>query len=255
MEDYIPLMRYPSFERVSTESDLPEIVDVYPATNVLTHSSAELFWWLGPLPTIRRLLDACPRLTTFKLVIPDGERYGGEVSEDVALQPLVGPHELVTALRETHKQTLETLHLDFRHYYDLSEGNFLVDIEETGDAPENYVYPSFREFESLSHMTIEFEKLVKLEHLPASLKRLELQNCHTEDLSRSYLRDLVRLKEMRCPLIEQVRVTGTEYSAEGVGRVREYAEELEIPVHASADGRHLVFQSVGYGLEILIHAE
>jgi hypothetical protein len=255
MEDYIPLMRYPSFERFSTESDLPEIVDVYPATNMLTHSAAELFWWLGPLPTMRRLLDACPRLTTFKLVIPDGGRYGGKVSEDVASQPLVGPRELVVALRETHKQKLETLHLDFRHYYDLSEEDFLVDMEQTGDEPENYVYPSFREFESLSHMTIEYEKLVKLEHLPASLKRLELQNCHTEDLSRSYLHDLVRLKEMRCPLIEQVRVTGTEYSAEGIERIREHAEALEIPVHASADGRHLGFRSVGYGLEILIRAE
>ena len=67
---------------------------------------------------MRRLLDACPRLTLFKLVIPDGARYKWQW--DVGYQSLVAPRELVEALLDTHRQNLQSLELDFHHHYDLS---------------------------------------------------------------------------------------------------------------------------------------
>ncbi|KAF9690701.1 hypothetical protein EKO04_011435 [Ascochyta lentis] len=81
---------------------------------------------------------------------------------DVAHHPLVTPRALTIALLETHRKTLETLYLDFHHYYDLSDPELREEIEDAGYRfDESYcTYPSFRAFERLAHLTIEFEKLV-----------------------------------------------------------------------------------------------
>src|SRR4051794_13083984 len=99
-------MQYPSFEKFSSESDVPATPRGSRAINTLIHTAAELLWCTRPLSTIRRLLDACPGLTRFKLIIPDGSRY--RWSWDVSYEPLVAPRELVKALLETHRQTLQT---------------------------------------------------------------------------------------------------------------------------------------------------
>ncbi|CAN9092719.1 unnamed protein product [Alternaria alternata] len=157
---------------------------------------------------MKALLYACPRLTVFKLIIPDGRRHDC-MMWDVAYQPLVCPRDMVKALLENHRRILETLHLDFRYYYDLGDPGFQQDLWETGVGPDDYICPSFRDFEHLSHLTIEFEKLAKLGDLPVSLKLLKLQRCQFADLDATYLQDLARLKETWCPVIEHVENSGT----------------------------------------------
>ena len=242
-------MHYPAFERFSTESDVSDVAGERPATNTVTHTVAELFWSLGPLSIMKALLYACPRLTVFELVIPDGRRHDC-MMWDVAYQPLVCPRDLVKALLENHRRTLETLHLDFRYYYDLGDPIFRQDLLETGVGPDDYIYPSFRDFEHLSRLTIEFEKLAKLGDLPLSLKLLKLQRCQFADLDATYLQDLARLKETWCPVIEHVEVSGLEVTDDAFVRIREHAIFLDLPIHVSTNGRHLLFQNVGYHLEI-----
>ena len=242
-------MHYPAFERFTTESDVSDIAGECPATNTVTHTVAELFWSLGPLSIMKALLYACPRLTVFKLILPDGRRHDC-MMWDVAYQPLVCPRDLVKALLENHRRTLETLHLDFRYYYDLGDPIFRQDLWETGVGPDDYICPSFRDFEHLSHLTIEFEKLAKLGDLPSSLKLLKLQRCQFADLDATYLQDLARLKEIWCPVIEHVEVSGHEVTDHAFVRIREHAIFLDLPLHVSTDGRHLLFQNVGYHLEI-----
>jgi hypothetical protein len=238
MEDYIPLMGYPSFEKFSTYSDAdgwesePLQSGWSRSNNTLTHSTVELCWCLGPLPVMEQLLAACHGLTVFRFDIPNETRYRS--AWDVASQPVVAPRALVTALQETQKSTLETLHLDFHAYYNLSDPDFQEDLAETGEGPDDYIYPSFRAFKCLSHMTIEFEKLVKLADLPASLKLLVLQGCRFEtDLDAPYLEDLVRMKEMWCPLIESVDIRGYDPLDDGTRKVLELARSLNI--HAALD--------------------
>ncbi|KAH9882990.1 hypothetical protein J1614_000356 [Plenodomus biglobosus] len=202
IEDYLPLMRFPLFEKFSSESDVPNTPDGSCAVNTLTHIAAELFWCIGPLSTMEKLLQTCPHLTVFKLIIPNGTRY--RWLWDVGYKPLVGPRELVKALLQTHRQNLQTLHLDFHHHYDLSGPELREEVERLEDC--DYTYPSFRDFESLTHMAIEFEKLVKVRDLPASLEQLDLHHCHFADLDRAFLSDLIRLKDKWCPVIKSVIV-------------------------------------------------
>jgi hypothetical protein len=78
-------------------------------------------------------------------------------------------------------------------------------------------------------MTIEFERLITLADLPASLKFLILQGCRFEThLDAPYLRDLVRMKEMWCPLIEHVDIRGYDPFDDGARKVLELAESLNI---------------------------
>lgn len=239
-------MRYPSFEKFSSESDVPATPGQSPATNTLTHTAAELFWCTGPLSTIKRLLDACPGLTLFRLIVPNGSRY--KWSWDVGYQPLVAPRELVKALLETHRQTLQTLDLDFHHYYDLSDPELLEEIHNLEDC--DYTYPSFRTFDRLSHLTIEFEKLVKVGDLPASLERLDLRFCHFANLDEAYLSDLVRLRDTWCPVIKVVDVSGWDETDDGIAVVREHARSLDLFVRASVDGQVLNILGVGCRLTI-----
>ncbi|KAF2182371.1 hypothetical protein K469DRAFT_636697 [Zopfia rhizophila CBS 207.26] len=253
IEDYIPFMRYPSFEEFSTESDVPDILGGSRAINTLTHSTVELLWCMAALPTMSRLLDACPRLTLFEFVIPDQSRYRWQ--SDVGYQPLVAPRDLVTTLLETHGHSLKTLHLDFHHFYGLSDLELREEVEDSGQRLEDcdYTYPSFRGFENLTRMTIEFEKLVKVRDLPASLESLNLYFCHFADLDKEYLSDLIRLKETWCPVIEYVTVSGWEKTNEGITTVREHARSLNAPVQVSADGRTLTFLGAGSHLQIQSH--
>ncbi|KAI1549429.1 hypothetical protein PtrSN002B_001812 [Pyrenophora tritici-repentis] len=206
IHDYIPFMEYPSFEKFSSENDVPDTPDEPYAINTLTRTAADLAWWSGAFYTMRRLLDACPRLTAFELIIPDESRYAWHF--DRAHQPVVTPRELVKALLDTHRQNLKSLTLDFHHIYDLSDPNLQDEIEDLEDC--NYTYPSFRGFKSLSHMSIEFEKLNKASHLPASLETLNLRFCRFDDLNTALLSDLVYLKYTWCPIIRVITVTGME---------------------------------------------
>ncbi|EUC30758.1 hypothetical protein COCCADRAFT_103024 [Bipolaris zeicola 26-R-13] len=246
IEDYMPLMQFPLFEKFSSESDVPNTPDGSCAVNTLTHMTAELFWCLGPLSTMKALLQTCPRLTVFKLIIPDGTRY--RWLWDVGYQPLVTPRDLVKALLQTHRQRLQTLHLDFHDHYNLRDPEILEDIERLEDFV--YTYPSFRDFESLTHMAIELEKLVRLQDLPMSLEHLDLSYCHFPDLNQASLIDLVQLKGKWCPAIKSVVVRGWETTSEGINAVREHATSLDISVHVAEDGRVLTILSGGYRLTI-----
>jgi hypothetical protein len=195
---------------------------------------------------MKKLLNTCPHLTVFKFVIPNIARF--RRTRDVGYEPLVTPRELVNALLQTHKQNLETLHLDFHHHYNLRDLEILEEEESLEDS--YYTYSSFRDFKSLSHMKIEFEKLIKLQHLPASLEKLDLQYCHLPELDRAFLSELVHLKEKWCPSIKSVIVSGWEETDQGITAVQDHARSLEIPVYVAADGRVLTIMRGGYHLTI-----
>ncbi|XPS81707.1 hypothetical protein M3J09_013635 [Ascochyta lentis] len=250
ISDYIPLIRYPSFAEFSTRSDISDTPCGSSATNTLTPSSAELLWCMGPSSKMHQLLNACSLLTRFKLIIPDWRRY--RHMSDVAHHPLVTPRALTIALLETHRKTLETLYLDFHHYYDLSDPELREEIEDAGYRfDESYcTYPSFRAFERLAHLTIEFEKLVHVRHLPDSLRSLNLQSCRFGDLDGGVLRNLVRLKETWCPALESVTLGGWEETNESVAAVRECLRALGVLVRVSLDGRVLMLLGVGFEVRI-----
>ncbi|KAI4701160.1 hypothetical protein J4E89_010736 [Alternaria sp. Ai002NY15] len=228
--DYIPLLRFPSFTSFSTENEASAGNDAHPATNVLTPLAIELWWSLGPLATMRQALEACPRLETFEFVVPDDNRHGGMLPVDIGSQPLVTPRDLGIALLEKHKATLKTLELHFNNYYDMRSAEFQQDMVLYGQDSYHYVYPSFRDFEMLSHMTIQFEKLTNLGHLPESLKHLKLQNCYFDtDLSEDCLRGMLKLKDTWCPLIKQLSFQGFNVS-EAMDMIREVARSLDLPI-------------------------
>lgn len=192
------------------------------------------------------LLQACPHLTVFKLIIPDGTRY--RWLWDVGYEPLVTPRDLVKALLQTHRQRLETLHLDFHDHYNLRHPELLAEVERLEDCV--YTYSSFRDFESLTGMAIEFEKLVRFRDLPMSLEHLDLSYCHFADLDRNFLSELIQLKDKWCPFIESVIVRGWEKTNEGINAVREHAISLGISVNVTVDKRSLTVLSGGYHLAI-----
>jgi hypothetical protein len=239
-------MRFPSFEKFSSESDVPDTLDGLCAVNTLTHTATELLWCIGPLITMERLLQACPCLTTFKLIIPDGTRY--KWLRDIGYKLLVTPRELVKTLLQTHRQNLHTLHLDFYHHYNLSNPELREEIEHLEDG--DYTYPSFRDFECLTHMAIEFEKLIKIQDLPASLEQLDLYYCHFVDLDKAFLLDLFQLKRTWCPEIQSVILSGCENTKEGISVVREHARSLDISSSVTIDGRTLTILGGGYRLII-----
>ncbi|KAI4905959.1 hypothetical protein J4E90_011034 [Alternaria incomplexa] len=121
-----------------------------------------------------------------------------------------------------------TVELHFNSYYDMRSAEFQEDMELYGKDSYHYVYPSFRDFEVLSHITIQFEKLTNLCHLPASLKYLKLQGCHfDENLNEDCLRGMLKLKDTWCPLIEQLHLQGFNVS-EAIGMIREVAKSLDL---------------------------
>ncbi|EMD97553.1 hypothetical protein COCC4DRAFT_148009 [Bipolaris maydis ATCC 48331] len=223
IKDYISLMQFPCFEKFFSESDVPNTPDGSCAVNTLTHMTAELLWCLGPLSTMEALLQICPHLTVFKLIIADGTRY-------------------------RWLQKLQTLYLDFHDYYNLRDPELIEEIEHLEDCV--YIYPSSRDFGSLTHMAIEFEKLVRFRDLPMSLEYLDLSYCHFADLDRACLIDMIQLKGKCCPVIKSVVVRGWETTNEGINAAREHARSLDIPVHVAEDGRALLVQSGGYHLTI-----
>ena len=239
-------MRYPSFEKFSSENDIARSTDRSCAVNNITHVAAELFWCMGPLSTMEKLLSACPRLEIFKFIIPDRARY--KWLWNVAYEPLVAPRELVTALLWTHWQSLQALYLDFHHHYSLGVPELLEEIERREDCV--YTYPSFRDSKSLTHMAIEFEKLVNLQDLPSSLEQLELHHCHFVDLDQAFLAALVWLKSKWCPRIDSVILCGLETADEGMNVVRSLASLLGILVQLTGHGRVLTILEGGYYLKI-----
>lgn len=218
--------------------------------NILTPSAIELWWSLGPLATMRQALDACPRLETFKLVLPDGRRHGGMLPEDIASQPLVSPQDLGMALLEKHKATLKTLELHFKCYYNMRDEVFQQNMEEHSEDSFHYVYPSFRDFEMLSYITIQFEKLTNLCHLPESLECLKLQDCYFDvDLSEDCLRGMLKLKDTWCPLIEQLSLQGFNVS-EAIDMIREVARSLDLRISESFGKGLLSFPNLWFDMEI-----
>jgi len=188
---------------------------------------------------MRQALEACPRLETFKFVIPDDKRHGGMLPVDIGSQPLVTPRDLGIALLEKHKATLKTLKLHYNSYYDMRSAEFQQDMELYGQDSYHYVYPSFRDFEVLSHITMQFGKLTNLCHLPESLECLKLQDCHFDvDLSEDCLRGMLKLKDTWCPLIEQLSLQGFNVS-EVIDMMREVARSLGLRITESL-GKGLV---------------
>ncbi|KAI4909772.1 uncharacterized protein J4E92_010543 [Alternaria infectoria] len=115
---------------------------------------------------------------------------------------------------------------------------FQEDMEQHGEDSFHYVYPSFRDFEMLSHITMQFGKLTKLCHLPESLKCLKLQDCHFDvDLSEDCLRGMLKLKDTWCPLIEHLSLQGFNVS-EAIDMIREVARSVDLRI----------FESLGKGL-------
>lgn len=236
-------MQFPSFEKFSSESDIgPQFATRTRAINSITHSTAELLWCGGPLLTMRQLLDVCPNLTVFELVIPAGTQ-----TEDVGWYPLVTPRALVTSLLKTHSHILETLHLNFHPNYSLRDPEAQEELEEEGIRPEDsdYVYPSLRGFENLTRLTIELDKLFNFRDLPVSLKSLHLDFCYFADLGEAYFCNLTALKQTWCPAIESVVLTGYDQIAVAIPKEYDH-ERLEI----SADAATLALLGCGFHLQL-----
>jgi hypothetical protein len=171
---------------------------------------------------------------------------------DVAYDPLVRPRDLITILLKTHSLTLRSLVLDYNHFYNFREPDFLRDLQEqdTNLADNEFTCPSLHGFESLTCLTVEFEKLGYLSNLPASLETLNLKYCYFPDLNEGYLGNLVRLKETWCPVIESVNVSGLEDTNEGISLVLGHARTLGVPLQVSEDGRFLSFSGAANYLQI-----
>jgi hypothetical protein len=195
-------------------------------------------------------LKACSHLTRFEFVVPSFTRH--KSMSDVGYDPLIGPQDLVTMLLATHGDTLTTLRLDYRHAYSLRDPEMRRELLEDGNTftDNDFIYQSFLGFENLLSLSIEFEKLIMAHNLPASLKRLELSHCHFVELDQEYLTELLRLKETRCPAIENVTVTGLESTNEGITNVLKHARLLDATVQVTADGRTLTFSGSASYLQI-----
>jgi hypothetical protein len=222
-EIYIPFLRYPSFEQLSTDCDIPDVPGMPRAINTLTPSTVECYWCCQPPHKMEALLNACSRLTRFEFVVPSHGRHRSQ--SDTGYEPLIGPQDLLTMLLKVHGSTLKMINLDYQHPYDLHN-------------PE------------LRAESIEFEKLVHVRRLPPSLKSLHLTHCRFADLDEEYLNALLRLKGTWCPLIESVTVTGLESTNEGITMVLEHARSLDAPVQVSEDGRSLSFFGAACYLKI-----
>ena len=112
---------------------------------------------------------------------------------------------------------------------------FQEDIELYGEDSLHYVYPSFRDFEMLSHITIQFDKLTNLSHLPESLKCLKLQDCYfNTELSEDCLRGMLKLKDTWCPLIEELSLQGYNL-LDAIDMIREVARSLDLRIFESHD--------------------
>lgn len=207
---------------------------------------------MGPLSTMRQLIDNCMHLEHFSLCTPDPIRHRFEIRE-VGYEPLVTPRDLIRALLATHRSTLKTLRLDFHYYYHLGDEELRQELEEAGERLEDcYVtYPSLRDFECLSHLTIEFEKLVRVRDLPETLISLELQYCRFVELDMDCLRQLRTLKGTWCPLIESVIVSGWEKDNYGISKVLASAQDSDLSVLASADGRILTLMGADYQVQVI----
>jgi hypothetical protein len=198
---------------------------------------------------MKRLLAACTALHSFELVIPNGERFRSSL--DVAYDPLVAPWDIVTALLKAHDRTLKTLRLDFHYFYSFRDEELLEELESGQNLePCFYTYPSFRESESLTRMYIEFEKLVKLRHLPASLVSLELDHCHFPELNHDYLNELLRLKGTWCPVIESVVIKGWEWTVQDTQAMQELAWPLDAHIFIGEKETTFSFSNIGYRLQI-----
>lgn len=151
--------------------------------------------------------------------------------------------------RHAHDRTLKTLRLDFHHFYSFRDEE-LLEESDSGQILEPcfYTYPSCRESESLTRMYIEFEKLAKLRHLPASLVSLEPDHCRFPDLNHDYLNELLRLKETWCTVIESVVIKGWEWTVEDTKAMQELAWPLDAHGLIGEKETMFSFLNIGYRL-------
>ncbi|KAF2256373.1 hypothetical protein BU26DRAFT_413341 [Trematosphaeria pertusa] len=246
---YIPVLQLPSVERVSTENSVPTGLGDLPPTNALSHTELELFWCFVNLPTLQDLLKACSSLRSVSFVIPNEWRY--RTMQDVGVYSQFAPQEFVIALLQTHSHTLEMLWADFHAYYDLYEREIVEEMAETGRENSAYVYPSFRGFDNLRRMTIEFGRLVRVRDLPEALESLNLRHCEFAELDEGYLKDLLEMKDRWCPNIREVIVHGTDESVESILLAQEHARRLGALFGTSAeDGRVVTFLGLGFCLQL-----
>jgi hypothetical protein len=171
---------------------------------------------------------------------------------DVAYDPLVKPRDLINILLKTHSLTLKSLVLDYNHFYNFREPDFLRELQEqdVNLVDNEFTCPSLHRFENLTSLTIEFEKLVHLSNLPTSLEKLNLKYCYFPDLDEGYLIQLVQLREKYCPVIESVNVSGLEETNQGICLVLDHARALGVPVQVFEDGRVLSFSGAASYLRI-----
>jgi hypothetical protein len=253
MDIYTWFFHYPNFEKLTTEIDtrnqqvlVPRIpsnarfrkiitVPDHLRTTIITHSHAEFHWCLMPDWVLRRLLHACPHLESLTFIVPNTTWTR---TEDIGYHSQASPEEFGLALLKSHSKTLKHLHLDFFHCYNLRDP--WLHLETRLYRPLSiYTYPpSFRAFEVLTHLTIEFEKLVQLCHLPPSLEALTLTSCYYKEVDKEYLSGLLHLRDSWCPMIETVVLHGKQtrlrdHNKSGdVEWIRECARGIDASVYA-----------------------
>ncbi|KAJ4290941.1 hypothetical protein N0V90_010137 [Kalmusia sp. IMI 367209] len=253
LDVYIHLLEHPALEQICTQGSVLTRLGQTATVNRLSRSNIEMYCCFMDLPPLMRLLEICTTLIQFSFVVPRVNAYNNRANS-MFLRPQFAPRSCTQALLATHSSTLERLYVDFHWHYNLDATEDEPELEEDGLENSCWVYPSFRGFERLTYMTIEFGRLMSVNDLPASLVGINLTRCKFSAMSQETLQDWLRLKETCCPAIRDVVIAGEEGLDDGIRMVRKHAGQLEQEVQASADGRILTFplrsQGVSYVLQL-----
>jgi hypothetical protein len=263
---------------ITQESSYAAYLDGTSLANNKTRTGVELLCFGELGSTMQRLLDACPRLTSFELGRPYGTLYSGRAknpprvaSHDDEIEGLVSPRAAVSMLLEMHCHTLERICLSFYPNYCLKHIRIHDNWAQTGARPEDsiYTYPSLRDFGNLTGLNTEFDSILSLRHLPESLKHLTLSFCHFGDVDDAYLRDLYGLKDTWCLAIQSVVLSSCEKAApvqcvdisEGWNGVMSLSGALALNCSKSTDERcyfssdGCILNLFGAGYDLLMKSE
>ena len=157
---------------------------------------------------------------------------------------------------ERHSHTLERLRLDYYPFYDDRNPQYMHQwlriVAISGGLQGFCYYPSFRDFEKLTHLAIEFNRIDDFSScFPASLESLTITRCDFNNLANlGVLQDLLQLKNDACPVIDSITVSGYEETNEGLLDARERASSLGMLVQLSTDGHTLIILGVGFNMQI-----
>ncbi|CAI6336699.1 unnamed protein product [Periconia digitata] len=256
---YIPLISLPTFKEFRTVNDVPDVPWGHPSVNYISKSELTLLWAMFNKTTWHELLTACSPLVSLVYRLPDFDRFNSEMI-DIGHLICVTPRDFVKVISQTHCETLRTLTVSFFPLMRVTTGSIeqLADDEDGEHELENsyLTYPPFHDFKCLTSLTIEYDRLNKLEDLPSSLEFLNLEVCRFGNISRSRLTGLIDLSTSICPAIQSVKVSGPNWQTHKLELIVELAMLLETPTRFYTDGdyRRLYFTGTASHLKFVEYA-